>query len=435
MTGVLASRDALVAEANRKQQLPVPEFALKNRNEVIEQVLRDPSLIEFIEAETEAGNRSAGELTRTARSYASEIGPKFSPRFYYRVAHFLAGNWLRLHYTLSTVASDTRGMRGIAPIATVIFVSNHRSNFDPLVLTSQALPYATVGLSAGEWARLWPLHHFVRAAGGFVVDRDSTDTLYRRVLASYVQLYVASGVHQGFFPEGELSRDGKMSVPKLGFLNFYCRACSDDRDIVFVPTGINYDRIPEDWRLAHAEGSFENPRATFVIGSSLRYLASVLALPFRRRSRRYGHACVAFGTPVSLRDWLAAQNIEPAELASPGRYAWLPALAADLMAACASQVPATPATLLAAVICGDAREGGWTIDELKRALKELTARLESANANIHLPEGPDAGAEFALDLLVSKGLVQRDKSDRYVAVRSRLPVLRHYANSVGHLGT
>ena len=28
MTGVLASRDALVAEANRKQQLPVPEFAL-----------------------------------------------------------------------------------------------------------------------------------------------------------------------------------------------------------------------------------------------------------------------------------------------------------------------------------------------------------------------------------------------------------------------
>lgn len=428
-----AKRDDLVEEANKRLRLPVPRFALKDRREVIDKLMQEPELVDYIESEAAGKQDVIDTLSKQARRYAAEIGPKFSPLFYFRIAFYLARAWMRLHYKVQTVASDEAGFQEIPADATIIIVCNHRSNFDPLVITYLALRYSTIGLSAGEWARLWPLHHFVRAAGGFVVDRSADDPLYRRVLAAYVRLYVASGVHQGFFPEGELSRDGRISEPKLGFLNFYCRACSEDRDIVFIPAGINYDRIPEDRRLVQAMGSFENPKATFLIVSSLRYLASVLTLPFRRRSRRYGNACVGFGTAISLQTWLAGKGIEITDLAKPGRYDWLPDFANALMKACGQQVPAPPVAVLATVICDAPDRVAWSLDELKRGTMALIQQLESNDANIFQPGGIDADVGFAVDLLMHKKLIDRDKNGNYSAVASRLPLLRHYANSIGHL--
>ena len=53
---------------------------------------------------------------------------------------------------------------------------------------------------------------------------------------------------QAVFPEGGLSRDGRLRPPKLGILDYMVRSFdpAGERDIVFVPVGINYDRIFED---------------------------------------------------------------------------------------------------------------------------------------------------------------------------------------------
>ena len=49
---------------------------------------------------------------------------------------------------------------------------------------------------------------------------------------------------QAVFPEGGLSRDGRLRPPKLGLLDYMVRSFdpAGDRDIFFVPVGISYSR-------------------------------------------------------------------------------------------------------------------------------------------------------------------------------------------------
>jgi glycerol-3-phosphate O-acyltransferase len=56
------------------------------------------------------------------------------------------------------------------------------------------------------------------------------------------------GVCQAVFLEGGLSRDGRLQAPKLGLMDYMLRRFDPqrDRDIVFIPVGINYDRTIED---------------------------------------------------------------------------------------------------------------------------------------------------------------------------------------------
>ena len=422
----------LVREANARLFMPVPEFALRKRREIIEELLAAPEITDYLD-ERPATEREA-HLAR-ARRYAREIGPRFNAFFYFRLGRFLARTLLRMHYRIRVVDLDDSVLSDVPPDATVVLVSNHRSNFDPLVITYLASHRSTIALSAGEWARLWPLHHLVRAAGGFVVDRDADHELYKRVLAAYIRVSAGSGLHQAVFPEGELSRDGRMSEPKLGFLSYICRACSPERDIVFIPVGINYDRIPEDRRLAYAEGSFENPRASFLILSSLRYVATVLALPFRRLSHRFGHAGVSFDAPLSLKDWLATRDVDIAQLDAARRNEWLPKLARDLMHRCARRIPVLPVPLAAAAICGQPGRRGWDEDSLREAMADVETRLVTNSAFVYLPEGMSAAARFALEMLQHKGLLESNGEGSFNVNDAEQTVLHYYANSIEHLLT
>ena len=424
------ARSRLVSKADSRLYMPVPEFALRKRGDIIEALLTEPEIADYLERHPESQRE---RLRRSARRYAREIGPRFSAFFYFRLGRFLARRLLRLHYKIRVVDLDERVLSDVPPDATVVVISNHRSNFDPLVITYLASQRSTIALSAGEWARLWPLHHLVRAAGGFVVDRDADDALYKRVLAAYIRVSAGAGLHQGMFPEGELSRDGRMSEPKLGFLSYICRACSKDRDIVFIPVGINYDRIPEERRLAFAEGSFENPKASFLIRSSLRYIATVLALPFRRRSHRFGHAAVSFDAPVSLTDWLHTHGVDVDSVRSPVRNDWLPQFAQELMQRCARRIPVTPVPLAAAAILAHPEQANWSDGSLAEAMSSLSRRLAGGGAHVYLPGELQSATRFAREMLVHNGLLLTlDGGDLAVNEADR-PVLQLYANSIEHL--
>src|SRR5260370_16864351 len=83
----------------------------------------------------------------------------------------------------------------------------------------------------------------------YLIRRGCREPLYHAILERYVQLITRNGVTQGIFPEGGLSRDGKLRPPKLGLLDYICRTLTDpafDRDIWFVPVALNYDRVLED---------------------------------------------------------------------------------------------------------------------------------------------------------------------------------------------
>jgi glycerol-3-phosphate O-acyltransferase len=70
----------------------------------------------------------------------------------------------------------------------VVFVMNHRSNMDYVLVSFLAAERVALSYAVGEWARIWPLQGLIRAMGAYFVRRNSGDPLYRMVLQRYVQM-------------------------------------------------------------------------------------------------------------------------------------------------------------------------------------------------------------------------------------------------------
>ena len=64
---------------------------------------------------------------------------------------------------------------------------NHRSNMDYVLITWLVSNRAQISYAVGEWARVWPLSPLIRSMGAYFIRRGSRNSLYRRVLARYVQ--------------------------------------------------------------------------------------------------------------------------------------------------------------------------------------------------------------------------------------------------------
>ena len=124
---------------------------------------------------------------------------------------------------------------------------NRRSHTDYIIVAYMAADCATLSYTVGAWARTWPLQSLIKSLGGFV-RRESDNPLYRRVLAPYVQMATAGGVVQAFYPERQFTRDGYLQKSRLCLINYMLSAFAPkgERDLVFIPAGINYDRAMED---------------------------------------------------------------------------------------------------------------------------------------------------------------------------------------------
>ena len=125
----------------------------------------------------------------------------------------------------------------------VIFVANHRSNVDYVLMAYLLARHITLSYAVGEWARVWPLEHLFKSFGSYFVRRGFRDPFYHTVLKRYVQHISARGLTQGIFLEGGLSRDGKLREPKIGLLDYLVQLKSDPSfrdDLVFVPSASTF---------------------------------------------------------------------------------------------------------------------------------------------------------------------------------------------------
>ena len=112
----------------------------------------------------------------------------------------------------------------MAPGTTVVFVMNHRSNMDYVLVAFLAAERTTLSYAVGEWARIWPLQQLIRSMGAYFVRRNSNNPVYRRVLERYVHMATEAGVAQAMYPEGGLSRDGRLREPKLGLYDYMLKS-------------------------------------------------------------------------------------------------------------------------------------------------------------------------------------------------------------------
>jgi len=244
-------------------------------------------------------------------------------------------------------------------------------------------------------------------------------------------------VTQAVYPEGGLTRDGRMREPKFGVLDYMLRGfhTNGERDLVFVPLGLNYDRVLED-RTQLLSGDASAPKSSG-LRSALRTLAFIgdqVWLLLRSRWHRLGYACVNFGTPVSVRAWAAARGIDFDHLPREQRQVEVAALGRHLMNQVGQLIPVLPVPLVATVLL---QQGERAIGELelKSAVAELVGRLEARNARLYLPRGDwDYAVSAGLRMLTQRHLVD-EQQGLYRARPAEARLLRYYANSIAHLVT
>ncbi len=402
--------EGALAQLNARLDRKIDLFKLARRSDMVARLAYDSKVVEAAMAHA-AETGVPGEVAfEEARRYAREIVPGFSATVYFGFGT-RAAKWLsRLLYKVQVGQVDAALLR-IDPKAAVVFVMNHRSNLDYVLVTWLVADRSAVSYAVGEWARVWPLSALIRSMGAYFIRRGSRNALYRRVLARYVQMATEEGTTQAIFPEGGLSLDGRVGPAKLGLLSYIVEGWTPDaRDVVFIPVGLAYDRVLEDRVLVEAARSgtrqFRN-RPFWVTLHALRFLWARM----RGRTSGFGTAAAGFGAPVSLRGHQAVGGT-------------VEGLGERLMAAISAVVPVLPVPLVAQAL-GD---GVGSRAELADRVMALTSRLTQAGAVLKLPTGIEAVLDQGLAPLIARGLV----TEALEPVADERALLAFYATPLQH---
>ena len=406
-----------VARLNQRLERPIQPFKLTRRYDMIQRIIYNPQVSQAIADHAHAEGVPENVAFQQARRYAREIVPSFSASLYFGFAIRAARLLSNALYRVRLRQLDEPALRAIPPDATVVFVMNHRSNMDYVLVTYLAAERSALAYAVGEWAQVWPLSRLIRAMGAYFIRRRSRNDLYRAVLACYVRLATDAGVTQAMFPEGGLSLTGAPQPPKLGLLKYIVDGFDPaGRDVVFVPVALNYDRVLEDRILiAAAKGRGRRFRAR--IGVVAWHVLKQLWLRLTGRYQRFGAAVVSFGAPVSLR---AVTGETAGDVTRP--------LAARLMARIAQGVPVLPVPLVAWLML---EHGPMTRAEIDAAARAALVSVPAANAG-RLPSDPHAATEPGLRALLARGVLRREGA-RYAPGPEGRELLEFYANSIRHL--
>lgn len=423
-----------IREVNRKLDLQLPEFKLTDREVLIDRLVYDPQVLRAIEAyslETGAPREVALE---DAKRYAREIVPAFSVWMYFAFGSWLARWVIRAMYRVRLGETAVDNLQAVGD-ASVVFVMNHRSNMDYLLVAYLALDRVALSYAVGEWARVWPLQQVIQTLGAYFVRRGSSNELYRRVLERYVQMAVAGGVAQAIYPEGGLSRDGALREPKIGLLDYMLRDFDPERgrDIVFIPVGVNYDRVLEDRTLMLDLDPHERRRAgRRAVWNTVGFLLNSIWLRITQRWFRYGYACANFGEPVSLRSFLEERRYELRSMDKDARILVAQRLAEDLMTRVGRVIPALPVSIACRVMLREP-DRIWTQDRFREAIRTEMNSLKYAHAAVYVPrEDPEYAAEVGLRMLKLRRFVVEGGDGTIWMKPTERPLIQYYANAIAH---
>jgi glycerol-3-phosphate O-acyltransferase len=423
-----------IAELNSRLRLRIQPFKLTRRQSLVDRLMFDQELVRAAEAHCAATGEPRAVAMARIDAYAREIVPNFSAYAYFRFGTRAARLLSTVLYRVRLGYFDEAALGAVDPNAAVVFVINHRSNMDYVLVTYMVASSSALSYAVGEWARVWLLEALIRAMGAYFIRRDSRDPLYRKVLARYVQLATAEGVTQAMFPEGGLSRDGALRPPKFGLLSYMVARFDPDgeRDVVFVPVGINYDRVLEDRNLtASLAKQAGTPYAQLKTTAFLRYVVRALGRAAIGRWYRNGYAAVSFGTPVLLRAYARRRNVDFRKLNEARRFIEVETLGNMLMGQVAKIIPVLPVSLIATVLLR-ADQHALTEIEIKSGVLSLIEEIREKGAHVHVPRG-DVGyaVHVGLRMLTMRGIVEVQE-DKYLGNPNEMVLLRYYANGIAH---
>jgi glycerol-3-phosphate O-acyltransferase len=427
----------VAARAALRSRARIDRFKLTSRAAVRARLLADPEVAEAVREHARETGATEADGWRAVDAYVREIVPFFSIIAYYEVGYRLSRWLLGLLYKVTVEHEDRAALRRLPRDSVVVYLMNHRSNADYVLVGYALAGQVAISYAVGEWARAFPLEQIFKAFGGYFLRRRHRERLYHAVLERYVQLITREGVTQGIFLEGGLTRDGRLRSPKIGLLDYVLGIGRDPRyqaRLHVVPVALNYDRVLEDRSLLrelHAgEGARPPGRAT-QLREVAHYLAWNIGRLLTRRWKRYGRAAVIVGAPVPLAPWFASQP-DLYRIPRHERLARVQALTDGIMDRIGRLVPVTPVPLVCAAV--QSLDGDFIsrerlvrrIGELRDVLVELNARVVRADR--------DAGEtlDVALRMLTMRRVLLAE-GEHFVVLPHGRELVSYYANGIAHL--
>jgi glycerol-3-phosphate O-acyltransferase len=426
-----------IEELNTRLKLRIQPFKLTKRQVLIDRLVFDPEVLHAADEYIQEKGVPREVAMEKVKRYAEEIVPSFSAYAYFRVGTRIARSVSQMLYRVRIGYRNDEALAAVDPSSSVIFVINHRSNMDYVLVTYVAATSSALSYAVGEWAQVWGLRGLIKSMGAYFINRDSREALYRKVLARYVHMATSAGVTQAIFPEGGLSRDGKLRPPKFGLLSYMVSSFDPmgRRDVVFVPVAVNYDRVLEDRMLTSAASTEPGRKPVFGFDASVfaQHVFSHIWMAMRGEWYRFGYTCVSFGEPVSLRKHVAEEGIDFRLLSPDARHAETEKLGNRLMQAVGRVVPALPVSLVATAML-EAGDAPLSLLDIKQRVSALIGELEGRGSYVHIPRADrDYAIDVGLRMLTLRHLVLEEEDGSYRANPKELMILRYYANAIAHL--
>ncbi|MFL5592989.1 MAG: 1-acyl-sn-glycerol-3-phosphate acyltransferase [Gemmatimonadaceae bacterium] len=419
----------------------VDRFKLTKKPFIRQTLLADEVIAQAVKEH--AAEQSISETAAWDRvdAYIDEIVPYFNILTYYQIGLVVSRVLLNFFYKVSAEFAGTASKDALPRDAIVIYLMNHRSNADYVLVGYVLSGRVAISYAVGEWARTFPLEYIFKSFGAYFIRRKYREKLYHTVLERYVQLITRNGVTQGIFLEGGLSRDGRLGKAKIGLLDYVLGVARDSgmrERLYIVPVAINYDRVLEDRSLLREldarEGRRRPPRHV-QLGEVLRYVWWNMARLVARRWKRYGRAAVVIGNPFPVAPWLDQQDRETGGLfriERGERLARVQLLSDSVLEKIAAIVPVTPVTLACAAI--QSFDGDFIsheqlmarMGEMRDVLRELNARV------IHREGSVEEIFDRAWKMLNMRRMLAK-VGQGYAVLAGNRPLVSYYANSVAHL--
>jgi 1-acyl-sn-glycerol-3-phosphate acyltransferase len=132
----------------------------------------------------------------------------------------------------------------------LLFMPNHRSYFDFLLLSFVAITYdiPVPHIAAAEvFLDLGPVTSILRHGGAFFINRNSSDVLQSAILEAMMEVLLRERKPIEFFFEGTRSRLGRMLPPRTGLLSIATDLVTrgEIEDVLISPVAITYDCVVE----------------------------------------------------------------------------------------------------------------------------------------------------------------------------------------------
>ena len=408
-----------------KQKRVILGPIMKSRQQIKESVLTDERVTKEINILASDNEKRLKQLKKEAGKYFEEIAADYNMTYIQAFVKVLNWFWKKIFEGIDVDMDGLERVREWARKGTLIYVPSHKSHIDYLILNYILYNYHmhTPRITAGKNLAFWPMGQIFRKCGAFFIRRSfKGKKLYSEVFQAYIKSLLEEGHPIEFFIEGGRSRNGKLILPKTGFLSILLGAYREGfcKDLIFIPASIIYDRIIE-------EKSYQKE-----IAGGLKKKENFRQIIKARRflKKRYGKIYIRFSHPFSLNEYLS--QIDSSVKNAPRRLAF------HLVQSINAISLVTPLSLIATAILAN-HQRGFHLSELAETVNILLRFIKSYDVPTASTLVDSAKTiEETLSLLINQKVVDfledatgKEETFYYVDEDNKIK-LEYYKNSIIH---